>query len=249
MSVSDFGIVLLMAMVVAACGPSQADLDAQATKVAAAIFATPTAQAPTATSTPMPTDTPTPSPTPTPTDTPPPSPAPLPDLSDAVLTLDDLPPGFAVMPPEQLGLTPEDLSGEGFEAESVFTFLEPSTFQLIMGFTILVPDTIQQAGFDLALRNPEFLLNQFAGGMGATAVIEQQALPDLDDIGDASTGLTVVADLEGISMRIDMVVFRTGLAGAMVMLMYPDGVDPDISIGETAHRLEEKLAEVLSSGK
>jgi len=85
--------------------------------------------------------------------------------------------------------------------------------------------------------------------MGATDVVEQQALPDLDDIGDASTGLAVVADLEGISMRIDMVVFRTGPVGAMVMLMYPDGVDPDISIGEVARRLQDRLAEVLSSGK
>ena len=235
--------LFLMAGLATACGPSQAELDAQATKVAAAIFATQTAQAPTAT------PTPTPSPTPTPTDTPPPSPTPLPDLSDAVLTLDDLPPDFADMPLEQLGLTPEDLSGEGFEAESVFAFLEPSTFQLIMGFTLLVPDTIQQAGFDLALRNPEFLLNLFVGGMGATEVVEQQELPDLNNIGAASTGLTVVADLEGISMRIDMVVFRTGLAGAMVMLVYPDGVDPDISIGELARRLEERLAEAVSSGK
>ena len=237
--------LLLMAVLVSACGPSQAELDAQATKVAAAIFATQTAEAPTAT----PTPTPTPSPTSTPTDTPAPSPTPLPDLSGAVLMLDDLPPGFAAMPLEQLGLTPKDLSGEGFEAESVFAFLEPSTFQLIMGFTLLVPDTIQQAGFDLALRNPEFLLNQFIGGMGATDVVEQQALPDLDDIGDASTGLAVVADLEGISMRIDMVVFRTGPVGAMVMLMYPDGIDPDFSIGEAARRLQEKLVEALPSGK
>jgi len=242
-------VVLLSAILVAACGPSQAELDAQETKVAAAIFATQTAQAPTATPTPTPTDTPTPSPTPTPTDTPVPSPTTLPDLSDVVLTLDDLPSGFSDMPLEQLGLTPEDLSGGGFEAESVFAFLEPSAFQLIMGFTLLVPDAIQQAGFDLALRNPEFLLNLFVSGMGATEVVEQQELPGLDDVGDVSTGLTVVADLGGISMRIDMVVFRTGPAGAIVMLMYPDGADPDISIGEVAQRLESRLTEALSSGK
>ena len=242
-------VLLLMAGLAAACGPSQAELDAQATKVAAAIFATQTAEAPTATPTPTQTDTPTPTPRSTPTDTPTPSPTPLPDLSEAVLTLDDLPSSFTEMSLEQLGLTPEDLSGEGFEAESFFAFLEPSAFQLIMGLTILVPSTVERAGFDLALRNPDFLLNLFVGGMGATEVVEKQELPGLDDIGDASTGLTVVADLEGIPMRIDMVVFRTGLAGAMVMLMYPEGVDPDISIGDAARRLEEKLAEVLSSGK
>lgn len=58
-----------------ACGPSQAELDAQATAIAADIFATQTAQAPTITPTPeLPTATPTPTETPPPTDTPTPLP-------------------------------------------------------------------------------------------------------------------------------------------------------------------------------
>ncbi|MFZ5919243.1 MAG: hypothetical protein ACOYZ7_20115, partial [Chloroflexota bacterium] len=58
----------LLVLVLAACGPSQAELDAEATDIAASSFATQTAKAPT--HTPTPTFTPTPTPTATPTHTP-----------------------------------------------------------------------------------------------------------------------------------------------------------------------------------
>lgn len=71
---------LLISAVLFACGPSQAELDAQATKFAANIFATQTAAAPTPTNTPAPSPTPTdtPKPTSTPTSTPTPTPTPSP---------------------------------------------------------------------------------------------------------------------------------------------------------------------------
>ncbi len=61
---------LLTSAILAACGPSQAELNAQATKIAANILATQTAEAPTLTPTPTLTSTPTPIPTPTLTPTP-----------------------------------------------------------------------------------------------------------------------------------------------------------------------------------
>lgn len=63
---------LLTSVILVACGPSQAELDAQATKIAADIFATQTAEAPTPTPTVPPTNTPTPMPmSPTATSMPP----------------------------------------------------------------------------------------------------------------------------------------------------------------------------------
>ncbi len=69
-------IGLMITTILAACGPSQAELDVQATQVAANVAATQTAQAPTPTSTATPTNTPTrtPTATPTPTHTPTPKP-------------------------------------------------------------------------------------------------------------------------------------------------------------------------------
>lgn len=62
-------IFLALTCLLVSCGPSQAELDAQATAVAASIFATQTAQAPTSTPTFTPTSTSTPTLTPTPTPT------------------------------------------------------------------------------------------------------------------------------------------------------------------------------------
>jgi len=66
---------LLGCSIVAACGPSQAEIDARASEAAANLFAIQTAQAPTITPTPSPTTPPTstPSPTLTPTITPTPT--------------------------------------------------------------------------------------------------------------------------------------------------------------------------------
>jgi hypothetical protein len=61
-------VLFLVALFLPACGASEAELDATATKAAVAKFATQTAQAPT--DTPQPTNTPTPTETPIPTSTP-----------------------------------------------------------------------------------------------------------------------------------------------------------------------------------
>jgi len=77
-------VILLLGVVLSACGPSQSERDAQATQIVANIFATQTAEAPTptptftVTSTPMPTPTNTPTPTDTPTATPTPTLTPTP---------------------------------------------------------------------------------------------------------------------------------------------------------------------------
>ena len=82
---NPFPFILVIALISAlavGCGPSQAEQDAQATQIAADMFATQTAQAPTATPSPTVTATATATPTltPTPTQTPTPSPTTTPTL-------------------------------------------------------------------------------------------------------------------------------------------------------------------------
>jgi len=188
-----------------------------------------------------PTPTPTPLP-PTPTPTPlPPIPTPPSDLSDVVLTLEDLPLGFEAVSPAEFGFTKEDLSQDDFTVESLFVFLEAEHFELVMGFTALVPTKLEQAGFDVVLRQPEFLLESLTEGMGATDILEQKELSDLDDIGDAAGGLTVVVDMEGIPMRMDLVVFRRDIVGAFVLVMYMDGDIPVVTIDDVAGKFDDRI--------
>jgi hypothetical protein len=168
-------------------------------------------------------------------------------VSEAVLTLEDLPSGFEEISLDELGLAEEDLSGDEFTVEAIFAFLEAEHFEFVMGFTTLLLTRLDQAGFDVALDQPEFLMDSFVGGMGAVEILEQNEL-ELGDLGDASAGLTLVADVEGIPMRMDMAVFRRDIVGAFIVVMYIDGDVPVLSIGEAANKLDARIVEVLPPG-
>jgi hypothetical protein len=163
------------------------------------------------------------------------------DLSEIVLTVEDLPAGFQEMEPSEMGVSKESLSQGGLKVEGLFTFLEPKRFQILMGFTSLLATKLEQSGFDMSLREPETLSDSLIKGMGATTILEQKPLTDVDDIGDASAGITIVADMQGIPMRIDVVVFRQATIGSFIMLMYPDKDVPAISAGDAARKLAAKL--------
>lgn len=172
-----------------------------------------------------------------------------PDLSDAIITLQDLPSGFEEIPPAEFGLTKETMSQGLFKVESLFTFLDAEHFEIIMGFTTLLPTKIDQSGFDLSLGQPDFLLNMFIEGMGEFDILEKGEITGLDNIGDKSVGLTVVANVEGspAPMRIDLAVFRRDKVGAFILAMYLEGKIPPAKIGDVANKLDEHIDEALSS--
>ena len=92
---------LAIIVIINACGPSQAELDATATQAAVAMFATQTAEAPTATLTPTNTLTPTSKPTDTPTSTPTAMPTNTPNPTNTPTTTPDLTETAAVAATQQ----------------------------------------------------------------------------------------------------------------------------------------------------
>jgi len=192
--------------------------------------------------------TPPPTLTATPISTPTDIPTSVSDISKAVLSLEDLPPGFQVLSLAEFGLTKEDLSVEDFTVETIFVFFWADPLEIIMGFTTLLPTQLDQVGFDVGLNQPEFMMDSFVGGMGATDILEQKELTHLNDIGDASAGLTVVADMEGIPMRMDMAVFRRDIVGAFVLVMYLDGDVPILTVEEVTNKLDDRIVEVITPG-
>lgn len=78
--VVNVSLFLVICIILVACGPSEAERNAQATAIAASIFATQTSQAPIPTSTPTKTPTPTSTVTPTRTRTPTRAPSPTPSM-------------------------------------------------------------------------------------------------------------------------------------------------------------------------
>ena len=153
-------IVLLSILPTVACGSLQS------------LFATPTPTAtnvPTSTYTPQPTSTPTDTPTPlfTPTEIPTQTPTPTItattslDYAEAGLTLDDFPPGFVEIPPDELvdalGLIGEQ---QGLPSVTSFMFIHAGEGEIVIGFVNLITSTLSQVNVDLLINNPEMQIGR-----------------------------------------------------------------------------------------
>ena len=171
------------------------------------------------------------------------------DISGLVLTAADFPDvAFIDVAMEDLGMSASDLSSEDFTVESFFSLLEPQNFEMVMGFTTKVQTMLEKAGFDLVLKQPQILLNSFVGGMGDIGSAEPEEIPELKNaIGNSSAGMTVLANIEGMGMRIDMLVFRHDTIGAFVITMYIDGQTPPASVKDVATKFDEKIGAFLAS--
>jgi len=206
---------------------------------------TPTPLPPTATHTPTTTLTSTSSPTLTPAI----ATTPLPDLSGLAPRLEDLPPGFEVISPAQLSelsFTPEKLSVDDFPTESAFAFVEPNHSEFIFGMTSLMPSKLEQGILGLQLRQTDVLLAALIEGLGTPNVVEQKELSDPIEVGDVSTGLTMTADLDGMLMRIDTLIFRRDIVAAVIFMVYADGDVPVTTVGDIARQLDKRIMSALT---
>lgn len=228
-----FWLSLFLCVVLAACGPSQAETDATSTQIVANVFATQTAEAPTATNTftpsPTATATQTNTPTPTPTDTPVPTPTPTPGLERLILTKDDLPSSFYDMPAETLQTMvanyPEGARAFGYQAEG--------GSQAVMG--ILSP-IATGASIDESLEQIVKIMAVAAGG-------EENVKPmdGIDDIGDARAGITTYGTMGSLTMYWEIIAFRRGNVLVLVYDIYLKNQKPDINIADLAHLLDERI--------
>jgi hypothetical protein len=183
-----------------------------------------TTPTPTATSTATPTFTPTPTPTHTPTPRPTntPTATPTPDLSAAILTLKDLPPGFEA-------LSEADLARFGFSDASLtrtlggfsearprnsFAFINSGSqkLELVFGFLLYPLSPIDRASLRFEMSKPDPLLTG--------SVI----LPEMDKFGDQSIGATSSSPGE----RTDLVMVLRGPV-AEVIFVFNYGKQPPLA--------------------
>jgi hypothetical protein len=273
-------VLLLVGVALSGCGPSQAELDATATRVSADTFATQTAQAPTSTPTytpsPTPTKTPTPTltptntptatptytPSPTPTETPTRTPthtptvAPTPTITPTVtltrgttrlgttktalssrlktyaLTLADLPAGFVNLPPDQVLGMQKDLP----VGSRAFGYSNSTGDQIVMGMLLPYPELADRRMFDAVL--PLMIQTiQTAIGAGADPV----ELAGLENIGEVRVASTSVSEMGVISFRWDILGFRRGDVGVLLIVAYFDGEKPAVTLGDLARLLDGRI--------
>jgi protein-disulfide isomerase len=235
---------LLFSAFLVSCGISQEQLDTQATEIVYNIFATQTAAAPTLTLTP----TNTPTTTATPTDTPTITLTPGPDLTQAVLTLNDLPMGFEDASDEFNIETGYVMDTFPYHLIGSFAFVEDCECEFIMGITMHLPWRSQQVEFDQYSAGLARIILESAGLFGGESEVKRpEELTGLEDIGNAVTGATTTMNSNGIKLRMDIVIFRRGIVGAWITVSYYEGKIPVASVDELSRKLDARIIDVVGS--
>lgn len=179
--------------------------------------------------------------------------------SQAKLTLEDLPSGFAELPPElatvlasRLDDLRQRLGQENLKPENFFAFVNPQTFQMVLGFTGKLPTEPEQSDFDAnlqKLQQPETQqqlisqLQESGKAVGGIKVTEYRTLPRVEGLADGATGLTLAMELQGQPFRVDLTTFRRDAVAAFTAVMYADGEQPAIAVGDAARKLDSRIME------
>ena len=178
-------------------------------------------------------------------------PTPAADLSNLVLTLQHLPPGFTEMSSDDVASFRNQLSqGLDFKPASIFAYqkIDRKLFELqfLIGFTVQLSDPIQQATFDRAIREG-MAAKAFSQGFNSnkeSPFTHPAALTLQDKIGDVSAGWRSKGKIENIPMNVDMTLFRRGKIGVFVTGIYLDGTKPAVTISEAARKFDSRMMEL-----
>lgn len=175
-------------------------------------------------------------------------PTPAGDLSNLVLTLQDLPAGFTEMPPATIQKLVSRLNS--LKPGSVFAYQknDDQQFQIVAGFTTPLPNRIERAKFDADIREQTFS-QEFAKGLNSSSNKQVQftnptALTLEEKIGEVSGGVKTQGKIQGVTMNVELALFRRGKIGSFLMMIYLDGSKPAITISEAARQLDKRIMEL-----
>jgi hypothetical protein len=177
-----------------------------------------------------------------------------PDLSKAIITKQDIPSNFEESSPDQLAAMKEDLSIQEMPATTVFLFdnfntHDISQLQFIMGATYLIPDRIGETNVDFN-SNAETLMRSLSDTLADTFQKSHglefgrhpiQQLINLDGIGNFAAGATIVLDVMGVPLRMDIVSFYRGKVFVFVAVGYIDGSNSAVPIRDLARKLDSRI--------
>jgi hypothetical protein len=171
------------------------------------------------------------------------------DYSQWDIQLSDLPPEFETEPVDELSV-PFDFIAELDDVTTVkqYTFSkEGDSPQLISGRTLLIPDQNSQTIFDEKSSTTEFIVEGVISTLEPVAILEQEEISGLEEIGEYSYGQSYVLDMEAVEMRVDIIAFRRDIAGVLLFTLYIDGYSTDVAIQDLASILDQRILTTLPS--
>jgi hypothetical protein len=170
-------------------------------------------------------------------------------LTNATLTEDDLPQGFGSVEPEEIGFptdTFSDFEEYGGEAQDIFFFVNPLTFEMVFGTFVSPLSLIGQAQLNREFADPDTILKDIAAVM-ESGTKDSQILPEITDIGDSCVGIRLFYEEDNIVMTADCCMFVRDEILSVFFVMWFEGNEPLVSTFELAHIVDAKLVEVLST--
>jgi len=228
--ISIFIAAILLGVILSGCGPSQTELDATATQVAASVLETQTAAAPS--STPSPTITPTAIPTATPT------PTPEPDAS-AMLAWEelDLPPSFEAISPDNMGVQEGAIAfgttSKTYYIANSFVFFDIQRGEGVFGYTVDLSGQSDIAVVDNILSDfKSWSVPAYAGG-GRT-LLDSSVISGTNNIGDKSSGIRIEYMGGGNHIVLKNITFRIDDIYVVAIVKNFTGTDPLISVSDVA---------------
>lgn len=168
-----------------------------------------------------------------------------PDVSTARISLDELPSGFEEIPTDEILAAEKTSSTAEYLPEVVFAFVNTSEFQIILGMNFLLDGPMERLGFGSALKNGDNSLKEFAGALGGQNIREAKILDGMEALGEKQKAMTMLADVEGIPMRVDGVMFQRDIVGGMILSMTMEGETANISLQELGTLLDQHIQESL----
>ncbi len=167
------------------------------------------------------------------------------DTASWTLNRDDLTADFEATTLEELGIVSENLLFEGeYPLINIFSYIDSSDeFEGIYGWTFLIEDESDQADFDAEIQEMNLFTDQMIEDLAVQEVIDQQELGMPEDLGDSSRAITVVAMIDDVDFRFDMVLFRRDTAGVYCVTIYLDGEISVVPIQDVALTIDAHIQE------
>jgi hypothetical protein len=161
---------------------------------------------------------------------------PVPTLSPNVI---DSPKNFETKP-EYVVSPGTEVKGLGV-VDKGFTFLGTERIELVTGYLINLPSSVELAGFKLELVKPNTVLELLLLGFKAIGVNDRQNLPGMQPVGEESVGVTFWTTWNESKLRVDAIVFRKNNTGAVAAVVYAEGQKSSVTVNQIAKALETKI--------
>lgn len=179
-----------------------------------------------------------------------------PAASALTLTPQDLPDGFQELPAQirpliaaQLDTIKQFLGQPNLRLDNYFAFVNPQPLEVVLGFAEMLPNQpLTLLKFDASLQQLQQpnTIKKFQEQLQAVQpginVVSYEVLPNLNNIANASTGMTLVVKMPNIPpLRMEVVGFRRNSVASFTTVIYLDGTKPVIPVEDVATKLDDRI--------